>query len=494
MDARLTESRLPNRSTFMSFDGSWEPLASLITRLHCLESLDFSALGPFPAALQESLSHHPSCQLNVWAVHSIGCSEMTRDRDPYSICRLLRCSNLHTLTIDTTWRSSTLPGWANLTNQLPFIFVAPRLKNLVLHAHQGHKYQYDPKWESFKSTWRDLAARFEHAPVPVLDTLTLDGAHESLLVKLTEAVNLSCLRTLDIHTYREVEGLREVAVAFPGLQQLLITVNPLHWSESDNSDSQEAVSAIALFPQLKFLSLRGLRQASSVFDVLQRHGRSLRGLILEPVPDSNKTRYWYPKFTPPEIIQLAGVCPHLEDLQIQCLRSNGNKAECDFYRALGHFQSLRKVVLDLDCTVNQDTPEATTAATENEIQLIKDGFINATVDTKLALQIFSLITMNQPSGRMRKLRLAPFRLHASELDTLQHNHFLAKQVLVSRFPLGVEEVAKQEWEAFHDMIEPSPRSLPGWLETVLDETLPFVPGREPWWDRYESAPLDMDGV
>lgn len=489
MDVRITESLVPDRSCFGTFDGSWEPLACLITRLHCLERLDFSALGPFPVALQEALSRHPSCQLNVWAVHSVGHSQMTGDRDPYSICRLLRYSNLHTLAIDTTWRNSTLPGWVNLTNQLPFIFVAPKLKNLVIHAHRRYKYQHDPRWETFQNAWLDMAARFKHAPVPVLDTLTLDGAHESLLLRLSEAVDLSCLRTLDIHAYREVEVLRDVARAFPGLERLLITVNPLHWPESD-VDDQEAVSATTLFPSLKFLNLRGLRQASSVFDILQRHGRSLRGLILEPAPDSNKTRYCYPKFSPSEVIQLAAISPHLEELQIQCHRSKGSKSEGDFYRALGHFQNLRKLVLELDCNIHQSTSETTATKT----QLMKDGFINAAVDTKLALQIFSLIATNQPSGHLKRLRLAPFRLHASELDTLQHNHFLAKQVLVSRFPLRVEEVGKREWEAFHDMIRPSLRALPGWLEEVLDGILPFVPGREPWWDRYESVPLHVDDV
>lgn len=490
LGARLTESRIPHIDCFMTFSGSWEPLGSLITRLDCLERLDYSALNPFPAALQEALSRHPSCQLNLWAEQCVGYSEMAGDRDPYSICRVLRCSNLHTLTIETAWKRSSVAGWVNLTDQLPFIFVAPNLKNLVLYGYGEHKYRYEeyPRWEIFNRKWRELAAGFEHAPVPALHTLTLAGAHESLLLRLSEAVDLSCLCTLDIQAYCEVEALRDITMAFAGLERLLITVNPVYWPKT-NVDNQEAISAVKLFPSLKFLTLRGLRQGSSVLNILQRHGWSLKGLILEPVPDyPRRTGYFYAQFTPSEVIQLASLTPHLEELQIQCLRSKGSKAECDFYRCLGHFPNLRQLVLDLDCDVYQQPPRTTTA----EIQLMKDGFVNATVDTKLALQVFSLIANNQPSGRLRKLRLAPFRVHISNVDILNRNHFLAKQVLVSRFPLRVDEVAKKEWGVFHDLIEPSRESLPAWLEEALDETLPFVPEREPWWNRYESVPLHVD--
>ncbi|OJJ03098.1 hypothetical protein ASPVEDRAFT_29632 [Aspergillus versicolor CBS 583.65] len=490
LDARLTKSRVPDINSIKTFRGSWEPLASLIARFHCLKRLDFCGIAPFPATVQEALSHHPSCQLNLWAEHSVGYSEMAGERDPYSICRLLRCSNLHTLAIHTTWRNSTLPGWVNLTDQLPFIFVAPKLKNLVLCGSGEHMYAYEPyrQWEIFDRRWRELAARFEHAPVSRLETLTLASEHEMLLLRLSEAVDLSCLRTLNLHGLGRVELLGDISKAFPGLQRLSINMHSYHWPTT-NVDNQQGISGLKLFPPLKFLTLRGLRQASSVLNILQRHGPSLKGLILETVPEyPGQMEYSYPKFTSSEVIQLASLAPYLEDLQIQCLRSKGNKAECDFYGALGHFQNLRKLLIELDCNVYHPPPESTAA----QIQLMKDGFINATVDTKLALQVFSLITSHQPSGRLRKLRLAPFIIHGSNVDTLHHNNFLAKQVLVSRFPLRVEEVGKKEWEIFHNLIEPSRLSLLAGLDHLLDETLPFVPGREPSWDRYESGPLDVD--
>lgn len=80
---------------------------------------------------------------------------------------------------------------------------------------------------------------------------------------------------------------------------------------------------------LKFLTIPGLYDVSLLFRIIERHGQSLLGLIIEPEEVSAPMiaghdwvfGYAYPRFDDDEIRRIAGICPHLEELRIQFMRT-----------------------------------------------------------------------------------------------------------------------------------------------------------------------------
>lgn len=94
----------------------------------------------------------------------------------------------------------------------------------------------------------------------------------------------------------------------------------------------------------KYLYLCPLRSVNSVDRILERHGPSLKGLVIEVSAQVRTPRgtlesdagLKYPKLDASNISRLAQQCPNLEEIRLQIKRSNGSQAECEMYKALGN--------------------------------------------------------------------------------------------------------------------------------------------------------------
>ena len=121
----------------------------------------------------------------------------------------------------------------------------------------------------------------------------------------------------------------------------------------------EGNSAVSqLLTALNFNSLRGLSLSGHIhealFDtVLDRHGKSLRHLSLQPYPKYDEYEYEDFPPTPPVFLtpalsaRLAEKCPNLEEAQLSVDRSLGDARECVVYRGLGRLPRLRHLSLTL---------------------------------------------------------------------------------------------------------------------------------------------------
>ncbi|RYP67015.1 hypothetical protein DL769_005875 [Monosporascus sp. CRB-8-3] len=161
---------------------------------------------------------------------------------------------------------------------------------------------------------------------------------------------------------------------------------------------------------LEDLSLTGFCANATVNTILDRHGRFLDKLRLRPACeyDMATTQYVLPHH---RIEAIAQGCPDLAQVELLVPRTQGDEREVAIYSALGQLKRLRRASLLLDClTLDLSNAEPGVAAwlgpnknvaTED----IRDAFINAAVDSCLAISIFRIISAGNPDIKRLKLEV-----------------------------------------------------------------------------------------
>jgi hypothetical protein len=390
-----------------------------------LGKIEFLLQNDFPISLQEAISHHPQCQLDISRPQNVSTSVPSlksqasprlrgrMDDDDWGIdFNLLRLEGLHTLPVQIP-RKSDQSGWIELDEMLPFHVLAPNLKHLLLQRNStAHKFPIT----TLKQEWRNFASTTRPVPKSSLHSISIGQLEprEDILLRLADIVGLSQLRSLKLHELFDATILSQVAPLFPNLERLFISTNGQGWRYPDvNAGNNIGIAAIRAFNPLKYVHLCGIRSVSSLNEIIQHHGPSLKGLIIERsigvrarigTRDSGNK---YPELDAFGISHLAKSCPQLEELRLPIKRSMGSQEECDMYKALGNFSNLYSLVLDLHF---DPRPRPVDRMQEIETSVLKMIFVNAAMDEKLALQIWHLISSNQASRRLQNLRVVPFGL------------------------------------------------------------------------------------
>jgi hypothetical protein len=133
--------------------------------------------------------------------------------------------------------------------------------------------------------------------------------------------------------------LKDIAPSFKFLERLFAGFDTRLISVScPFEDDDQTIEAVQSFHPLKFLQVRGLRSVLSLYHLLNRHGKSLRGLATQSSPavrdDKGAEHYYgykYPYLGIQAINKLADLCPDLEELRVQIKRSAGSAVECAMY-------------------------------------------------------------------------------------------------------------------------------------------------------------------
>ncbi|CAG8903541.1 unnamed protein product [Penicillium egyptiacum] len=337
-------------SNYRQWERDWGPLTALVARLCHLGEIEFLVRNDFPISLQEAISqHHPKCQLKLLWPQNVTSSvpnlknqtcprlrKIISNDDFAGIdINLLRLEGLHTLSVQIPSRSDSKGRWIEIDEMLPFLLLAPNLKHLLLRkSSTAHRLPV----AMLKQEWNNLAVSTQPVPVSSLHSISIGeaGPPENILLKLASIADISQLRC-----------------TFPNLERLFISTNGRGWRCPDlNSDDDIGVSAIRAFNPLVYLHLRGFRSVSSLNQIIQRHGPTLKGLIIMPcIRDKGRTEddsgYKYPELDAFGISQLAKSCPQLEELRLPIKRSMGSQEECEMYKAVGSFSNLHSLVLDL---------------------------------------------------------------------------------------------------------------------------------------------------
>ncbi|CAI7670423.1 unnamed protein product [Penicillium bialowiezense] len=406
----------------------WAPVVSLIADLNHLEEFDFFTSDDLTSDLMEVVSrNHPHCKINLFGAQEVELSSRYQDSTTMAelknnwYMQLLHLSGLHT--IDTGFPISYKPfgEYDRLDDMLPFLFSSPGLKHLVLEpASWGD----DLPAELQELAWQSLHDTIKPKAVSQLESVTIPSLWwpgASMLSKLAAAGDLSQLRTLDIGFIIEPEKLVIIARLFPNLKRLffgLVTRN----SGTSTINSGEDIAGIQAFHPLEYLSIKGLRNVEDLDRIVQHHGLSLKGLALEP------TNYNYPTLNPSKLLEIATRCPNLEELRIHMKRSLGDQTECEMYKALGTFPNLRRLFLGLDFDARPKVPGSGNKQETEDVDALRQTFINAAMDQSLALQIWSMI--RSKDSRLKDLRILPFgNQHFSEEESYLLNCFARSYLL-----------------------------------------------------------------
>ncbi|KAJ0424016.1 hypothetical protein BJY00DRAFT_309826 [Aspergillus carlsbadensis] len=511
--------------TYPSTD--WEAVTELISRIRRLDEFNFVAkAAAFEPALLDAINeHHPGCCVNICALQHVERSVIPADEASVGRFDLnaLHSRNVRTLGVAISRKYANYGGAQYVADLIPFLVNPPNLKHLIIHAPWERPDEIDrciPGWETVsRDTPTTSSARMESL------TLLDMGRSISLLPELADAADLTLLKSLDLALDQETHHVVNLAPDLVSLERLFIGVSPLRLSDDPYAsefdphvDSGVAVSAILAFRPLRYLCIRGLREVSNLHRILAYHGQTLHGLSLEPyVWDHSRGGidgcYKYPQLTPSDIVQVATSCPSLEELRLQIRRSEGNGAECNLYKAFGHLQNLRTLILDLhfdprDRPAHPDSlrlrsphPDATDEDEEIDPGVFRTTLINAATDESLARAIWNIVAAaqphqsHQPPRRLRNLRIVPFGFDLYTPDEIYFLIFLARSFLVSRVGRGdpvVREIGRMAWTVWQeDAYGPGdPCLLPLGADEVVAALWPALSGRGEWSSGWASFPLD----
>jgi hypothetical protein len=502
---------LVNNSGSLYRDRSWTPVESLIARLDHLEQLDFITNNEFTSDLEQVISHHhPNCRVNITWRQAVGYSVLDTEARK-QLCRhkiwsnyefdinVLQLPGLHTLAVNLIYSESRSAGREDLDEMLPFLVTAPGLKHLDL---QGQIDNPGFPLARLREKWQDLIDARPPTQISQLESITISGIgpDENILFKLAAVGNLSNLRSLALGRVRDPVNLIKVAGLLPNLERLFINPNPTgrRWMYL-KSDHDDSIAAIRAFRPLKYLCLHSLRSVENLHRIVEQHGPSLKGLIVEP---SGLAQSQYPRLDVSDIVQLATYCPNLKELRLQIKRSIASQAECELYKALREFSNLHSLVLDLHFDARLE-PARRHLDTE-DLTVLRKTFINAATDEKLALAIWNMIKTDKFS-RLEYLRVVPFGngTFSREESYLLDN--FARSFLVTRYNLqnpgspSVEEIGKRAREIQREKRESVVNSdedeefrLPERLTLLLHDIWPQVPEGSDWSSCWTSLPLEAD--
>ncbi|KAJ6008142.1 hypothetical protein N7540_012118 [Penicillium herquei] len=302
-----------------------------------------------------------------------------------------------------------------------------------------------------RATWQSLVNTNKPKPVSQLESLTVpcpsSAISGAVLFKLAAAADLSQLHTLDIGWIPHPESLAKIGRLFPNLRRLFINLIFRNPHTVGKTDVEELIIGILAFHPLKYLYIKGLRSAKNFDRIIQHHGPLLKGLSLVPF---TSRAHGYPRLNPSEVYEIAIHCPNLEELHFQVTRSGGNQAECEMYKAFGHFHNLQTLFLDLEIDARPNIPSMGRRPVTEDFEVLRQTFINAAIDENLALQISSIIKRN--NSNLKDLRLLPIGNQSFAPDESYLLFRFTRSYLLTHYNLEtprlpvIQQIGKRAWE------------------------------------------------
>lgn len=499
-----------NRGHLHWRDRSWAPVEFLIACLDRLDQIEFIAGNEFTSGLRQAVSqNHPNCRVDISWQQAVGYSVLDtaarKQFHPYQIASdyefdfdVLRLPGLHALPVKTICGT----GDEELDEMLPFVLAAPGLKHFGLQGRMEDRRAFP----LLKEKWQALTNVCPPKQKSKLESLTLSGAgprEENLIFKLAAAGDLSNLRTLVLGQVYNPENVGKFAGLFPNLERLFINPNPTGrpWIHL-KTDHGDSIAGIRAFRPLKYLCLHNLRSVENLHRIIEQHGQSLKGLIIEP---SGLAHFEYPRLDVSDIVQLATDCPNLEELRVQIKRSMGSQTECELYKSLGKFPKLHSLVLDLHFDPRAEAIQRPHVDTD-DLNLLREVFMNAATDERLALGIWNLIKTNK-SSRLQYLRIVPFGNHhfgpqeSCLLDRLARSFLVTRYNFQDPMSPSIEEIGRRAREIQQEQQksviwsdEDQESHLSERLAQLVHSIWPQLSKGGDWRSDWTSFPLEADNT
>lgn len=502
---------------------NWQPLLELLSTLNRVEILNYAVENNFPRCLLQALhQYHPTCQLNIWSYQNIALdrpglgnvqySVLPQYLDPFEI-DLVRSPCLHAIKV--IYHRGYAREFDMTVSQdaiISLLMRAPNLRHLQVRSIFGGRsiVRSNEEWDRF-------LASFEPTTTTSARLLTFccngEFGNEPIVAKWEGYFDFSNLRALDIGCIKSVSDVAKLFSRLQKLERLFINLaDPIKPGLEPPICFQEADfrSMFSSLNPLKYLRISALCDKSAIGAVLEYHGKSLRGLILEPDRgwyDEGRHHHSYPSLGAEDILTISKEAPCIRDLRLTVERSKGDHDERLFYEALGMFPSLQNLTLDLHCKPRpSDLGHGATlkdgASWSKHRARLETAFINAAMDETLAKEIWNVIYSKQQKEKLQSLRIVPIGWdvfsHRAEQNIVFH---LSRPFLLWKsgpeFDLKVVELGHDERElqveietinAYEpDMTRLPPkrlqrliRSLWGFSESQMDD----------WRLHWKSFPLD----
>ncbi|KAJ6021014.1 hypothetical protein N7540_006518 [Penicillium herquei] len=493
------------------YERDWEPVTTLLAHLKHLKQFDFIAHNAFSAQLQHAISkHHPKCQLNIWSDQPVGWSIpglkhkakglLDSSSELYDFdFDVLNMPALRTLTLNLAYRTTLVDDTLHrepLNEVIPFLFAPPNLKHLIIHgATDDCSYPLQKEWEKLRIPKPSM-------PRSSVESLSISllNMSEDILVNLTNHMDLSRLHSLEIDNIRDMPALSRTAHLFIGLKRLFINLSTLGSGLGipRGAVRRKAVKAIQAFTPLKYLRLRSLHLAEELHRIVEYHGESLKGLIIEPdirwIGRDSLSRKSALMLEASDLHQLVQACPELEELRVQ-IRKPTDHQNMEIYKTLGNFPKLKSLVLDINYNPAPDF--GILIGVQARLLLM-----NAAREKELALRIWDLIKSSQKAD-LQHLRIIPFGIMRHKEGLSHCFGFLARSFLVTRgsdlgFPQPIlEEVGYNERRIWMEEYRISREDTNG--ETDLDSDpsdsagLETMTVRSLFREMWPSATFDENG-
>lgn len=484
--------------------GAWEPIANLISCLDTLCEINYIARNEFSRSLHQAISkYHPYCRLNIPVVPYVYDSTLVEAQKnwPRGDLSLAGLQSL-VMTVGNETQEK------DLDNMMFSAFSVAGLKQLKIECRWN---DLSDNFSVFSDKWQAPVNAFSTNQASNVESLALHEIGlsdpyrfgllaESLIMKLATAGYATGLRTLDIGTFYNANNLSRIAGLFPNLERLFIDPNQI--MAASKTDNEDSIAGICAFKPLKWLCIRDLHNTESLHRITEKHGQTLKGLILVP---NGMYEPAYPKLNTSDILQLATNCPYLEELRIPITRSMGNHDEFDKYKALGTLAKLRSLVLDLNIGLPPGA-RPHTPAWINGLSFFQKFVINGAIDERLASGIWNLIKTSQ-SSRLQYLRIVPmgdYLIYSSGRTNILLLYF-ARSFLVSRYNLcepdcpSIDEIGKgvqsmlrnKSLGGYFPKYEQDCR-LPEEAVEILRGIWPQWPQGDKMWAGWTSFPLQAD--
>lgn len=508
-------------------NADWLPLVAFIRELPSLKDLvwDPAVTTCLLDALRElhDVERRPWCRLHVPGFFIRG---MVYDRDspkPISLETYALVTSPALYSIEGTFSTFNHEGDLDYSPDVLYLMMqglAPNLTNVWFKwKRYGVSLAQDQSIARGRPAWRGffLIGQTDEEK-KVIEAGRGTGSLKNMRLdfrlgpQVFNAQSMANLRRLHLKWYRDTcLILADLVIAghVPHLEMLSLVEISSH-TEPDQAAVNQIVSHAN---PLRHLVLKG-HFTMTTFDLATRqHGSTLINLCLDPYPaymydPRNKeedAEHPLFAFSPHTVQIIAERCPRLEEVHVEMQRTRGDSREVAMYRALGTLRRLKRLVIELICTVCPEEDEDEEGADEDQsrIEMLKQGISNHATDEALARAIFDIVSPpDHGQGRLQYLRIEP-RIDTGSLS-LDVSFYSATSVLGRHWVCqtdnkeeGRDRVIVREVEA-HNARQAIKECLrEDWGNKWLDKTENFQamfnslwPGDGPPWERWTSLPLE----
>jgi hypothetical protein len=401
------ESHLATPEAKQKHNEAWQPFAKFIARLSRLEDLVYSCVDQVPSCLLAALhQHHPQSRLHVhtFCLRSLLQKyDEIRDIDPDEYA-LITSPCLYSVVLYTSSGYITT-GHINYNREALFAMVSgvsPGLMYVQTRFVSCGNSPYllravregRPEWRGFfKNNDGMEHSQGQLEGISIMGQSDMVGLCPSDWARVTDFHKLRSLELLimafTMETLDALLACMDSGEQFRQLQRLSLEIDT--YEMSHGAPESKLRELLERLPPLKELEIRGPYGPTNLFAIVRYHGSSLHKLELMPTDSERRDRCAPRVDLRDQVYQLQRYCPNLRQLTLMLPRSKGDEREVALYQALGQFKFLTHLSIILVCSDQRqmDPPLP---------ELVRDAFINASVDASLSRAIFNVICAANPSS------------------------------------------------------------------------------------------------